>query len=217
MRCVEVTEALSTSTGADSAALAAHLADCPRCAALARRDARFAQLWELTRPEDPPAAAWATVWGDVTLALDATSEPTLRLSPSASAPRVRPSAPSRPWRRGAWAAFAIAQAAVLLVGAWLVTRPHPGLGPLPPSGPALARQQPPTVVPGPPPPVVTPDAEIQIDDGDLVLIQSGSDGVLGVKVVSNIMDEGSRAEVMLGVGPVDSLLVALGIFEALAE
>src|SRR3954452_18558867 len=87
MRCEEVIAGLAAPDGPDSPALAEHLERCPRCAARARLDARLQRLWEVTRPEEPAPSTWATVWAQVTQALDATAAPTL-----APPPRLLPTA-----------------------------------------------------------------------------------------------------------------------------
>ncbi|MBX6314121.1 MAG: hypothetical protein IRY99_14580, partial [Isosphaeraceae bacterium] len=71
MRCDEVTRELAAPTsGPDPAALARHLAACPRCSAWAEASERLDRLWDATRPVEPPAA-FETVWGRVTQATDA--------------------------------------------------------------------------------------------------------------------------------------------------
>jgi hypothetical protein len=114
MRCADVLEQLGTTMGPASPALAEHLAGCPRCAAWARRDARLAQLWEATRPEEPPSEAWLSAWSHVTEALEsAPAETTLPVS-------------TAPWQRWVWTAFGLAQAAAILVAAvWLGAQPAP--------------------------------------------------------------------------------------------
>jgi predicted anti-sigma-YlaC factor YlaD len=165
MRCVDVIQEIAAPSSPDPAALAEHLAGCPRCAAWARQSARLDRLWEATRPEEPPPAAWATVWTQVTRSLDAAA-------PMAPTPRIRP------WRRRAVASFAIAQAAVLLVAAWLVSRPDPDR-PMQRPG-ALARNG----------PALVPVPSIEIDYGATVLIQSRP---TGVTVVSQGTGEASNA------------------------
>jgi hypothetical protein len=196
MRCVDVIEELAAppATGRDSAALAEHLADCPRCAAWARRDARLRQLWEATRPEEPASTSWATVWANVSQALDA--------APAAKSLPLRPSAvaEARPWRQWAVVGFGIAQAAVLLVAAWL------GTG----SRPAAAA---PTTV--------------EISSGEPVMIESDHAGMRVVRLPS-ASDAGTTGvdpnHVLPGhfevgdlEGPVDPNYLLLGYFEAMAE
>jgi len=229
MRCVEALEELAAPRGRDSTALAAHLAHCPRCAAHARQGTQFDRLWEATRPEEPTPETWATVWAQVTQTLD--TAPILRFRPS-DAPRPHP------WRRRAVAMFGIAQAAALLVGAWLVTRPDPGRPtrartqtqaglalkpatnePKAKGEETVARPDPdPSPSPFPSPAVGAPavlitatsGAEIEIDYGALVMIQSGPGGVT---VVSRATDDGSSALD----GNVDGNFVMLNILEAMAE
>lgn len=191
MRCVDVIEKLAVLAGPPSAELAEHMARCPHCAAWAERDARLGQYWEATRPEEPGAAVWASVWAKVTQALEAT--PVAPPALAVSLPRPDSSMPARPWQRWAWASFGIAQAAVLLVGAWLVTRPD--------------------VVRPPQPHEARPNftlallrAPVEIPDGVLVMIDTNG---AEVKVVRRDTDEGSSA--------VDPNFVMFGAFEAMAE
>jgi hypothetical protein len=125
-------------------------------------------------------------------------------------------------------AFGIAQAAVLLVGAWLVTRTEPGGPPTaqtgvalnPPAGKPQATVTPTVEVPAPAPaaaPVVVTakeGAEIDIDFGSLVMIHSGPKGL---KVVSRATDGDSSAVAALEDGPIDGNFVMLNILEAMAE
>jgi hypothetical protein len=214
MRCVDVIEELAAPHGPESAALTEHLAGCPRCAAWARQSARLDQLWEMTRPEEPSPATWSAVWSQATQSLDAV--PSSRLLPFAAS---RP----HPWRRRAMLAFGIAQAAALLVGAWLVTRTDPGRPPVQ-NGLAL---NPASIKPGVTAPVPTPTraanvvtvtttkgAEIDIDYGAQVMIHSGPEGVT---VVSRATYEGSGAVATLQSGPVDRNFEMFNIIEAMAE
>jgi len=110
MHCADVIEELAASAEPASAALSEHLARCPDCAAWAERDARLSQLWEATRPQEPPPEAWATVWADLTHTLATPPAP------------VVPLAPIRPWQ--CW--VGIAQAAAFLAGAvWLGSQTSP--------------------------------------------------------------------------------------------
>jgi hypothetical protein len=222
MRCVDVIEELAAPHGPDSAALTEHLTHCPRCATWARRSARLDRLWEATRPEEPAPEAWATVWAQVSQALDTAS-------PLAQSPRLRPSATlgPRPWRRWGVATFAIAQAAVILVAAWLVSRPGPDR---PRPGPsartdlvlksATSAPKPGGTDPLPPPyrdsvvemVTATMAGRIEIDYGAPVLIESSPAG-LKVVSLSSVADEGSSAIE----GKVDGNYVMLGYLEAIAE
>src|SRR4051812_39487671 len=111
MRCDDVIRELSAPTG-DVApdALAGHLAGCPGCASWSERSARLDQLWEATRPLEPSAVAWDRIWANVSEAIDRRSEGTA--APAAA--RSRPWAGR--WHRSGVAAFAVAQAAVILIG-----------------------------------------------------------------------------------------------------
>jgi hypothetical protein len=195
MRCHDVIESLSTppvpASAEIAAAVDAHLASCPHCAAWARRDARLSRLWEATQPEEPSPAAWSTLWSQVASTLEATSVTPSILS--ASSLKIAPSAGTPTWRRWTWGALAVAQAAVILLAAWLVSRPEVVGPPQPPGAPSGA-------------PLVRKPAKVDIDYGSLALIHL--DGP-EVKVDSYSADEGT--------GSVDSLLVGYGFLEALGE
>ncbi|MCA1684654.1 MAG: hypothetical protein LC745_01460 [Planctomycetia bacterium] len=87
----------------DRAALAAHLASCPRCASLAGRESAFTRVWDATRPSEPTAAAWDALWARVSDRLDRAPEP--RTLTSSARPRGR---------EHVWTAFVVAQAAAVL-------------------------------------------------------------------------------------------------------
>jgi len=71
MRCDEVIRELAAPTDdRDETLLAAHLAGCSSCADWARRAALLDQLWDATRPSEPSAEAWDTVWANMTRALE---------------------------------------------------------------------------------------------------------------------------------------------------
>ena len=114
MRCTEVIRELAAPTGTLSPeGLAAHLSGCPKCASENGRQARLEQLWAATRPAEPPAAVWESVWAKVSEAAEAAPAPVLRF-PAAGR--------SRPWKRVAIVALGFAQAAAVLAAAFL-TRP----------------------------------------------------------------------------------------------
>jgi hypothetical protein len=165
MHCADVIEKLAASAEPASAALAEHLAHCPDCAAWAARDARLAQLWEATRPQEPTPEAWATVWAEVSSRL-------------ATAPaRVVPLAPIRPWQRWAPAAFGIAQAAAILAAAvWLGSRPSPA--PV-----AIAQVEVPASK------VETPASKVEIPASYGALVMISTDGT-DLKIASLVADEG---------------------------
>jgi hypothetical protein len=195
MRCANVIEALAVSNrSTPDPAVAEHLAQCPRCAAWARNDARLTQLWEATRPEEPSPAVWANLWSAVTQALEAA--PTQTSLASSSSFRFRSQASSRHWRRWVWGAVAVAQAAVILLAVWVVSRPRPGL--------ELA-MTPSQVVAEP---GAASRAPIEINAEEIAFLQP--DGAGGVKVVRrDVSDEGSST--------VDFAYVLLNNFEAMGE
>lgn len=182
MRCADLIEAIAAPDGATSPATAEHLAHCPQCSRWVLHDARFERLWEATRPEEPPESSWAAVWAHVSQAIDSDATASPSIAPNPSLLLFRPPAAARPWQRWGALGFGIAQAAGLLLAACL------GSGPA--AGTATA-----TTVPA-----------IEIDDGALVMIESGREGI---KIVRHAADEGSSA--------VDANYVMLGFFEAMAE
>jgi len=191
MRCVDVIEelALPTPDGADPTALADHLAHCPRCSAWARRDAQLARLWEATRPEEPSAITWTTMWDQVMQAVESGTVPQ-----SSAVAQLPQTALARPWQRRTFALFAVAQAAVLLVGTWLVWRSNV-VWPAPPMVP-----QPGTAVAMP--------TKVEIPYGATVMIHTDLKEFKSVNLAAN---EG------FGAGAVDSMFGMLGTFEAMAE
>jgi hypothetical protein len=74
MHCNELVHELAVPTDdRDSAAVAEHLANCPSCAAWAKRDAQLDRLWNETRPVEPSAQAWDTVWAHIASSLDSSA------------------------------------------------------------------------------------------------------------------------------------------------
>jgi hypothetical protein len=75
MRCDEVIRELSVPTdNRDLSALANHLASCSACAEWARRDAQFDRLWKASRPDEPSAREWETVWAQIASRIDSPIE-----------------------------------------------------------------------------------------------------------------------------------------------
>lgn len=107
MRCEDLRSELAFPTGAVArGTLSRHLAECPRCAAWAERSARLDRLWEATRPAELSDAAWERIWSRASeTAFDR------REAEAAAA-----AAGTRPGRGFLTAGFAVAQAAVLLLG-----------------------------------------------------------------------------------------------------
>jgi hypothetical protein len=141
MRCDEVIRELAAPTGeGDRAAIADHLAGCAACADWARRAEGLDRLWDATRPTEPSAEAWDTVWAKIaaTLPCPASAEemPTAVASPSRNgvAPKILvhpgsvPTGPrtrGRTWRFAAVALVGLAQAAAILVALGLAWRTPP--------------------------------------------------------------------------------------------
>jgi hypothetical protein len=129
MLCNELIRELAVPTDdRDSAAVAEHLANCTSCASWARRDAQFDRVWNATRPVEPSAQTWGTVWAYIASSYDSSTPaefeaiaspmPTLNGSVPHS---ERPLASSRS-RRWTWAAIGVISlaqaAAVLLAVGW---------------------------------------------------------------------------------------------------
>ena len=113
-------------------AVADHLANCSSCAAWARREAQFGELWNATRPVEPSAQVWGTVWAYIVSSLDSSTPAEFEAiaSPMATlngsvAHVERPlgltpaSSRSRRWNWAAIGLISLAQAAaVLLAVGW---------------------------------------------------------------------------------------------------
>ena len=66
MRCNEVIRELAVPTDAASRrAIDEHLARCPACAAWGSVPGRLDRLWKATRPSEPTAEAWDSLWARV--------------------------------------------------------------------------------------------------------------------------------------------------------
>ncbi|MHB1560985.1 MAG: hypothetical protein ACYC61_26320 [Isosphaeraceae bacterium] len=230
MRCEEVERELAApTTGCDRAAMADHLAVCPSCAAWAQDAERLDRLWEATRPAEPSAEAWDTVWSGISAALDrpgvtpgvgaaagATSrpQPVRVLAPGEPGevrahPRHRPRTAAPRWSLGAVALVGLAQAAAILVAFGLAWQPAPQ-----PNGPdavagADAGSAPKVAAnPGAPTPIradraVRVDAEI--DEGYLVVIHARTADARVENATPPEMNTGS-----------DGGLVFLNVMESLA-
>ena len=112
MRCEDLTRELASPTGGFTRAeLAGHLASCPACAEWSRRAAHFDEIWEATRPLEPSPEALDALWARASVDLE------FRKAPSKLKFVQSP-------RRRRWdlAAFAVAQAAALLVAGMILLR-----------------------------------------------------------------------------------------------
>ncbi len=106
MRCDTVIRELSTPSGTlDRAALALHLADCPKCASFSAQVHELQTVWDLTRPAEPSADAFDAMWTRVVIA--------------AEQPALVPFAPAPRWKRWGLASMVAAQAAGLLIAGGL--------------------------------------------------------------------------------------------------
>jgi len=153
------------SDASDPAALAAHLAACPACAAEAGRDASLSRLWAATRPAVPDEPAWETVWARVSAQLDRAARPE---SPSPSQPLTLTAPPAGRWPRHATSAFIAAQAAAILaaVALWGSHRPTPA-----PTIDLTAHTR---------APVHAPRVDVTIEPGEVVLIHLEGDAFRAV-------------------------------------
>jgi hypothetical protein len=133
MHCNDLIRELAVPTDdRDSGAVAEHLANCPPCASWAKRDTQFDRLWNATRPVEPSAQIWDSVWADIASSLDsstpaqfeATTSPVANLNgPVVHVERplglTPASSRSRPWNWAAIGLIGLAQAAaVLLAVGW---------------------------------------------------------------------------------------------------
>ena len=200
MRCDAVTRELSAPTGRLDPA--AHLASCPACAAFAMASERLDRAWAATAPPAPPADAFDAAWARIAAAKPA---PALRLPPRWA--RAFPDVSRRRVLFGA----AFLQAAIVLVAVGLGLRHGASRAP----GPQRPTQSPQiaTQAPGPEVPPQTPliaDPEIDIAEGELVLISLDSrSGV--VEVISEALPPDALAP------DFDIFLDMFNDFEAMAS
>lgn len=138
MHCDEVIRELAVPTDdGDSAALAEHLANCPSCAAWAKRDAEFDHLWDATRPVEPSSEAWDSVWCHIASSIDSKTTEEVKAYTASTVPlngsvyagdtpfRLSSTSPrSRSWKWAAIGLIGLAQAAVVLLAvgwAWHIS------------------------------------------------------------------------------------------------
>lgn len=94
--------------GHDAQAVAEHLAACPECSTLTR-------LWESTRPVEPTAAAWDSVWTRISRQLDHAAVAEMQPEPAGVF------ALTSRWQRIAGGSLVAAQAAAILAAVVLGT------------------------------------------------------------------------------------------------
>jgi hypothetical protein len=199
MRCEDVIGALAAPKGGPvPAALAEHLARCPRCAAWSERDAKLSRLVEATRPSPPPGA-WETIWAHASEALDRP-----RATPAPALPRRRLA-----FRRASIVWFSLAQAAAifLVILAWPRPRPEPGPGPIQLTQPAQSAV--------PPESALSLAGPIEIDEGQTVLI-SVDRKVVQVRDL-NPSDGPEAINRTIATGPTDRNLAMYNVIEPLAS
>lgn len=136
--CDQVTNELAVPTGTlDQAAIDQHLASCPPCASQYEQLRRIDRVWQATRPGEPDEAHWQQLWSQVEDQVFA-SIPAARYSTSAGAP-------ARQRWATIWAFAAVAQAAAVLLAAWIFFRPpvnSPDAAVVPPGPSAPSTSQP---------------------------------------------------------------------------
>ena len=234
MRCDEVIRELAAPTDdRDATALAEHLAGCSSCSAWVRQAARLDQLWNATRPSEPSAEAWDSVWANLAQSLPSATIKgqsmgvTLRPSRNGTASKVlthpapaltHATNPPRIRRIGAVALVSLAQAAAILVAIGLASR-GPSAGPInrdpeivhntpgPPRSPSAIRVSSPVRV------------EADIEEGRLMVFRmEGSTS----RVVDAFRMEGSTSRVVDATPPemafgVDAMYVMFNVVESIAN
>jgi hypothetical protein len=182
MRCDEVIRELAVPTaGRDDRTLAQHLARCETCARWADRARKLDRLWDATRPADPGAQTWDSLWSSVAANLDqpatssgngshpgplSESKAKVLSFPGSSPETVR----ARPWVNvAAIGMIGLAQAAALMLAVGLS-------GHAPVEAPATRRDlhEVASVAPEPAPRI---DAEIEVGEGRVALIRSAESKV----------------------------------------
>jgi hypothetical protein len=192
MRCDEVIRELATPTdGRDATALREHLADCTSCAGWAQRAEQLDRLWEATRPDEPSPQVWQKVWAEIALSVPVTSASAKEglgafVHPSANGSAASVIPRPAPAQRAARSGFrhlatigllALAQAAAVLLAlglAWQssVAPPRPRVGQMAKveRQPAPSHSTSSPIVQAVEPSKI--DAEIEIDEGRLIVIRS---------------------------------------------
>ena len=115
--CDQVTHELAVPTGAlDQAVIDQHLAGCPSCASQHAQLRRLDRVWQATRPVEPGEAHWQQLWSQV-------GNPGLCLRPGSASFNALSPSPGRQRWGAIWAFAAVAQAAAVLLAAWIFFRP----------------------------------------------------------------------------------------------
>ena len=176
--CDQVSHELAAPAGGlDMAEIDQHLASCPQCARQAERFRRLDHLWDATRPVEPSEAHWQRLWSQV-------EQDALAALPTSKSGGWSASA-SRRWG-SIWAVAAVAQAAAVLLAAWVVFRQPTGTETLPAKPPAQAVA--PQVAAALPSPAAAPvQVEYELEHGQtlfLVLDARGETVVVKPRFVS---------------------------------
>jgi len=169
MRCDDVIRELANPTeGRDPIELAYHLAHCKVCARKADQSIRLEQIWEATRPSDPPAETWDRIWDRVRGRLEGLPDASHSRPPRWFRLSSRNVARARSW--GTVAAIGIvgvSQAAAVMLAFGLSWKsPYS----TPPTGVEIRRTDAPMVVQ-----TLSPtghDPTVEIDEGQVVLIKT---------------------------------------------
>jgi hypothetical protein len=102
MRCAEITQEIATPAGRFSSdQIQKHLEHCPACASWSTQSRKLDQLLAVTRPEEPSAESFDTLWANVVAGVEA--------------PEVVPFGIGFRSRRVFWAVAALANAAAMLL------------------------------------------------------------------------------------------------------
>jgi hypothetical protein len=99
--------------------MARHLASCPKCTEWARRALELDQAWEATRPEEPAAEVFDSVWAGVCRRLDAV----------AAGAEVKPVL-LRSWRHWVLPITGLVQVAAVVVAGFVLVQQQRGPAPL---------------------------------------------------------------------------------------
>lgn len=136
--CDEVERELAVPTGAlEASALQRHLDECARCAREAEQLRRLDAAWQATRPEVPGSAAWASLWTHVSAEASPSRVVSRRWHGAPGALAISGSSRRQRWGT-VWAVAAVAQAAAVLLGAYLLLGRSPsGSAPTPAMRPTV--------------------------------------------------------------------------------
>lgn len=219
MNCSEITRELAVPTGAVHAAeVERHLAACPACAGRAEAERRFERIWSATRPIEPTAPVFDTLWARVEAAASAPAGNGNGVLAAAETNPIPGSviampARARSSRRAVLiAAVALAQAASILLTAVIVARYSaertPAVDPVDPEIAAIPDD------PAPPPPRAVESSEppalaqlvFELEEGQTLIFRLDDDRDGRVVVHPRLIDLGDDRLVAfegdIGDGPI---------------